>query len=156
MEDLVNDQATYLKLDKNPLEELRKNTQEFPTIWNVNSFLEKEYHRFSLTQTDTVLPKLYDLPKVHKLYIDEAGIRRYKLRSVLSTVNTPTHKFAKYFNSLLSNCTKRPDSYIKNSHYFIQKISQIHIPDNHMLMSLDASSLFTNVPIELVKNSLDK
>ena len=49
MEDLVNDQTTYLKLDKNTLEELRKNTQEFLTIWNINGFQEKEYHRFSLT-----------------------------------------------------------------------------------------------------------
>ena len=39
MEDLVNDQTTYLKLDKNPLEELRKNTQKLLTIWNINGFL---------------------------------------------------------------------------------------------------------------------
>ena len=156
MDDLLNDTSTYTKLDHNPLKDLRTATKDFLTIWNVNGFLQKEYHKYSLTQTDTVLPKLYGLPKVHKIYTDEAGIRRYKLRPVLSTVNTPTKKFAKYFSSLITNSTNRPNSYIKNSKHFIEKISHTHIPDNHILISLDASSLFTNVPLDLVKNSIEK
>ena len=69
METFLSDKTTYLEIGHNPLKELRRSTQDFLTIWNVNGFLDKEYHRFAFTQTDALLPRLYGLSKIHKLII---------------------------------------------------------------------------------------
>ena len=154
--EILNDSSTYIQLDFNPLTQLRKDTQNFLHVWNINGFLNKSYHDWALTQTDTVLPRLYGLPKIHKIIMDHNGILHYKLRPVLSTINTPTHFLAKFISTLLTTSIKKPVSCIKNSQHFISKISEVSIPDNHILISLDATSLFTNVPVDLVKNSIEK
>ena len=50
---------------------------------------------------------------------------------------------------------KKPESYIKNSSEFIDKIKDTSIPDDHVFVSFDATSLFTNVPTELVKLGIE-
>ena len=51
---------------------------------------------------------------------------------------------------------KTPLSHIKNSLDLIQKIEHVQIPDNHILVSFDVIALYTNVPNDLVIESLDK
>ena len=156
MEALLKDISTYKKLDKDPLEGLQKRTYHFLSRWNINGFLTKKFHKFSLTQTNTCLARLYGLPKVHKVIFDNNGRMVCKFRPVVSTVGTPTHFLAKQISTILNNCIKKPDSYIKNSSYFIEKIKNISIPDDHVFVSFDATSLFTNVPPELVKSGIER
>ena len=166
MEGQLQDQSTYQKLDYNPLEEQRKKTKAITLRWNDNGYFHKKYHPHKFTQSDTVMTRLYGLVKVHKFDTDLTGqlILQYddndklicKFRPVLSAVNTPPHFIANFLNSVLNNSIKKPASYVKNSHQFIQDIYNIHVPDNHVLISLDASSLFTNVPYDLVKLGIDK
>ena len=49
-----------------------------------------------------------------------------------------------------------PKSHINNSYEFVEKIKNSNIPDKFVFISLDVTSLFTNIPVELVKSSLDK
>ena len=37
---------------------------------------------------------------------------------------------------------------IKDTKYFIEKIKKEHIPNDHLLVSFDVKSLFTNVPLD--------
>jgi len=43
----------------------------------------------------------------------------------------------------------------KNSVEIVKKLANIHIPDDHDLVSLDVVLLFTNVPIDMVMEILD-
>ena len=49
---------------------------------------------------------------------------------------------------------------IKDTKYFIEKIKKEHIPNDHLLVSFDVKSLFTNVPldqtIEIILNRVYK
>ena len=48
-----------------------------------------------------------------------------------------------------------PEFHIENSFELIKKLQNITIPENYTLMSLDVSALYTNVPCDLVIQSLD-
>ena len=37
---------------------------------------------------------------------------------------------------------------IKDTKYFVEKIKKEHIPNDHLLVSFDVKSLFTNVPLD--------
>lgn len=59
-------------------------------------------------------------------------------------------------NKTVSNCIPKPTSYIKSSTELINKVKNLHIPDDHILLSLDATSLYTNTPLQLIKNSMTR
>jgi hypothetical protein len=64
------------------------------------------------------------------------------------------YKFATYLHKILFANLPICDSYIKNSTELYKKLSGIHISNNNVLASLDVTSLFTNVPFDLVIEGL--
>ena len=90
---------------------------------------------------------MYGLPKVHK--------ENCPLRPVASYINTPFYLMAKYFNNILKLVPK-PFSNIKNSLEFISKIKNIKIPQNHIMISLNVTSLYTNLPLNLVLTNIKR
>ena len=95
-----------------------------------------------------MLPKGYGLPKVHKPDIP--------LRIVISTIDSPCHHLASILYNKLKLCINKPEFYIDNSYALIKKLKNIEIPDDYILLSLDVTSLFTNITLEAVLNSLER
>ena len=122
-------------------------TQNISLRWNENGYFFRKYHPHKFTQTDTLMARLYGLAKTHKLETDpsgdllltydENGNARYKLRPVLSTINTPPHFIAQFLNKLLKTSIRKPRSHVVNSYHFIQDIKNIYIPDAYVLISLN-------------------
>nr|CAI5854710.1 unnamed protein product [Callosobruchus analis] len=71
------------------------------------------------------------------------------LRPIVSTIQSPFSKLAKYLKDILNNIINKNPSYIKDSWHFKEKIKNINIPNNYKIISLDVVSLYTNVPIDL-------
>jgi len=69
---------------------------------------------------------------------------------VISSVESPLYDVARFLHEILSNSIKKPNSNIKDSWSFVTKINKITIESHEVLMSLDVTSLFTNIPKELV------
>ena len=63
---------------------------------------------------------------------------------------------SKTFTNIFKESVPSPISQVKNSFIFKGVILKIKIPSDHIMISLDATSLFANVPIDLVKNSIEK
>ena len=63
---------------------------------------------------------------------------------------------SKTFANIFKESLPSPKSQIKNSFTFKEVILKIKIRSDHILISLDVTSLFTNVPIDFVKNSIEK
>jgi len=73
------------------------------------------------------------------------------LRIVVSSVGSPLYDVARFLREILSNSIKKPNSNIKDSWLFVTKINNTPTIESHeVLMSLDVTSLFTNIPKELV------
>ena len=49
---------------------------------------------------------------------------------------------------ILSNVSRKTDSYVKNSAHFVEKIKDIKLAPDECLVSFDVKSLFTSVPLK--------
>ena len=85
-------------------------------------------------------PRLYGLPKIHKTGVP--------LRPIVSAIGSPTYLVAKFLASLLRPHVGQTESYIKDSAHFIQKIGDLHLEPEDLLISFDVISLFTKVPVQ--------
>ena len=59
----------------------------------------------------------------------------------------------KMFANIFKKSLPAPKSQVKNSFIFKDLISKTKIPMDHIKISLNIAFLFTNIPMDLVKNS---
>ena len=82
---------------------------------------------------------MYGLCKVHKDIIDNCP----PFQPILSAINTPTYKLAKFLVPILKSLTSNEYT-VKDSFAFAEEIVE---QDSEFFMgSLDVDSLFTNIP----------
>lgn len=95
----------------------------------------------ALKVMNPIPPRLYGLPKIHK-----DGV---PIRPIVSFISSPTYKLAKYLNLWFRSVTGFQSKYsLQNSSDLIEKLVDCPPPpSNSKLVSFDAASLFTNVPL---------
>ena len=97
--------------------------------------------RRSLKPVGTRPDIMYGPCKVHKDIIDNCP----PFRPILSAINTPTYKLAKFLVPILKSLTSNEYT-VKDSFAFAEEIVE---QDSEFFMgSLDIDSLFTNIPLE--------
>ncbi|CAH8643572.1 unnamed protein product [Schistosoma mattheei] len=85
------------------------------------------------------LPHMYGLPKVHKHDVP--------LRPILSMINSPYHKVARWLAEKLEPVRRRLATYtLKDSFQFADRLNRTNVADKFMV-SFDVTSLFTNIPL---------
>ena len=97
---------------------------------------------------NALLPKIYGLPKLHK--------KNIPLRPIISCIQSPFNLLSKFLKNILSNIAYKNEYYIKDSFHFKQKLKNIQIPEEYILISLDLISLYTNIPISLATKIINK
>ena len=90
--------------------------------------------------------KFYGTAKIHQLSPNDT-INELPLRPIVSNIGTATYRLSKYLAKLLSPLSESEYT-IKKTKYFVEKIKKEHIPNDHLLVSFDVKSLFTNVPLD--------
>ena len=90
--------------------------------------------------------KFYGTAKIHKLSPNDT-INELPLRPIVSNIGTTTYHLSKYLAKLLFPLSESEYT-IKNTKYFVKKIEKKHIPNDHLLVSFDVKSLFTNVTLD--------
>ncbi|XP_050315966.1 uncharacterized protein LOC126750390 [Anthonomus grandis grandis] len=89
-----------------------------------------------------VAPKIYFLPKIHKLGTP--------LRPIVSFIGSPLYNLTKLLSNILQHFFIKDERYVKNSFDFANYIKEQTVPEGYILVSLDVVSLFTNIPVDLV------
>ncbi|XP_039303911.1 uncharacterized protein LOC120357488 [Solenopsis invicta] len=145
MEGMLSDESTYVKLSKDPIQKLTKETRSLLSIWKDKGFIEQHIYR-SLLTTDGVLPRAYGLPKIHK--------PNNPLRIIISSINSPLHSLAYFLHNIIYNSIPEADSFVKNSFHLVNKLNGLHVESDLVLVSLDVVSLFINVPKNLAVESV--
>ena len=148
METLFNDINNYRLINDDPTLKLKKLTQKILNDWRQKGYLGKDVKKHEINNDNSNLARAYGLPKIHKEY--------YPLRIIVSAINSPTCILSKYLKTIITKSLPTPTSNVKNSWEFKQKIEKCNIPSNYVLLSLDVTSLFTNIPNELVMIGLKK
>ena len=80
------------------------------------------------------------------------------IRPIVSSVNSVTENISKFVEYWLQPIVKQLPSYIKDTNTFANLITQTPVPQDCKLVSIDVSSLYTNIPhhdgLEAALNSL--
>ena len=145
VETMLADTSTYVRIDKNPLMDMLDQEKELVMRWSKKGCMRSEDFDRSY-KTSANLPRAYALPKIHK--------KNHPYRIIVSSVGSPFHEFSKYLQKVLSHGLGEENYSVKNSEEFIEDIKHEHIPEDHMMVSLDVTSLFTCIPNELVIKSV--
>ena len=136
-----------IPITRNPFKKLQSSTSNILKRLNDNNFLKYTFHN-NLTLTDTVLAKCYGLPKIHK--------QDTTLRPIISLINSPTHFLVKILYDDSRQYKSREITF--KGQFWSQKKKKLAdhvVDDDHVLLSLEVFSLFTNVPCDLTLKSLD-
>ena len=106
----------------------------------------------SLQARGSQTPQMYGRPKVHK--------ENVPLRPIVSMVNSPQHKLAKWLAEMINLVRDAIGKYtLKDSYQMCQLMNDLNIKNEH-LFTMDVNSLFTNVPlsetIDVICNTINK
>lgn len=130
--------GSYKELNKNPLPKMVSDTRK--TITSCNKVISSEF-KARLIVSNPVLPRMYCLPKIHK--------PGKSMRPIVSCINAPTYLLSKYLSKEFNNLPRQPENLaVKNSYEFIEKVKNIELTDNEILVSFDVTSLFPSVPVK--------
>ena len=95
-----------------------------------------------LVQNDPRPGRFYILPKIHK--VNNPG------RPIVSSNNHPTERVSQFVDYYLKPSVNTVPSYVKDTTDFLNKLANLNtintLPDNAILVTLDVTSLYTNIP----------
>ena len=86
------------------------------------------------------IPEFYTLTKIHKP--SPVG------RPIVSGCDGPTEKLSSLVDKLLQPIAQQQKSYLKDTTDFVNFIENTKVPADVILVSMDVTSLYTNIPRE--------
>ncbi|XP_025262217.1 uncharacterized protein LOC112637212 [Camponotus floridanus] len=145
VQQLLGDENTYTIIKKDPTKKLISSLRELLSRWKNHGYISNAIYK-SLLFTDGTLPRAYSLPKIHKTNIP--------FRLIVSSINSPLYSLALFLHKVMIKNFPIAPSHINNSFDLVHKLADIHIDDDSVLISLDVTSLFTNIPVDLALSSV--
>ncbi len=145
--DILSDQSKFIPIASDPTRVYESDFQVFLLESVKKKGLIEDRMYWYLRPSDARTPRLYGLVKIHKDPL--------KLRPIVSAIRSFNYNIGKFLVWILQPYIEICSSYVKNSQHFISIISQKK-PGKSRQISLDVSSLFTNVPVlEAVNLAMD-
>lgn len=143
---LLSDQKTYLKIKTDPTNVTQNKNNLLIKDWKNKKYITESTARH-LTIHNAQPPKFYALIKTHK--------QNMPARPIVSNNQAPLYNLSKFLANIMGNIVGHTNYYIKNSFEFKDFIDKVQIPDDYILISLDVTSLYTNIPINLIEQIID-
>ena len=107
------------------------------TMKSLNLITEKNFDFLNIKNPKEA--RVYLLPKIHKK--DVPG------RPICSSIQHPTAHISKFVDEHIKKYVPKTRSYVRDTQHFISRLKQLgQIPNNALLVTLDVSSLYTNIP----------
>lgn len=116
-------------------------TKEIAALLNDHK-LEYKFH-----VTNPKVSKLYALPKIHK--------PGNKMRPIASNISTPTENMAKWLLKELETIPPIEGCSIINSKELVDKLADITLAPDEILVSFDVTALFPSIPIKKAVSNLE-
>lgn len=133
----VIDELTCKQITRNPLPKMVRESDELRKKVSEKFGLR---YKWSLNVSNPTVAKLYGLPKIHKV--------GNKMRPIVSSINTPSYKLAKWFMSEMKKLPRIKSLSVLNSFELVEKLKDVRIDDDEVMISFDVTALFPSVPIE--------
>jgi hypothetical protein len=102
----------------------------------------------SLIVSNPKMPIMHGLPKIHK--------EGDKMRAIIASIKTPTYKISKYVVKKFEELNYPRGFAIKNSFEFVDKVKDLKLGDDEIMVSFDVVGLFPNIPLNAAFESIDR
>jgi hypothetical protein len=136
---------TYLQLTEGEAKHklnVIKDTLKSLLANNANNLSKSELLFFKRSlQEHHRMPIFYGLPKVHKQPVT--------LRPVVSTSGSLLAIFSTWLDYRMKELLTLVQSHVKNSFTALTELKNLYIPDNALLFAADATSMYTNIEIDI-------
>ncbi|XP_068696876.1 uncharacterized protein [Montipora foliosa] len=134
-----NDSKFYRRLNEDITVDIQKRvTVQYVNRKYTDDLIDEKTKQY-LIQPDVKPGRFYILPKVHKP--GNPG------RSIVSSNSHPTERISHFIDHHLQPLVHKLPSYVKDTNDFLNKLITIgKLPSNSLLVTLDVSSLYTNIP----------
>lgn len=133
----LSDTSFYKILQSDPTFEYKEIVKE-----NLEALLEaKEIDKTtvrSLIPLSPIAGRFYLLPKIHKAHVPG--------RPIVSGIGTVTENISLYVDNLINKIPPNFPSYIRDTNHFLSEILDLEIPSGCLLVTMDVTSLYTNIP----------
>ena len=121
--------------------ETLQRVNELVTRLHQNNYIDDMTKRwFSQTRNPPRIPIFYTLTKIHKA--NPVG------RPIISGCEGPTERLSSFVGKLLQPIAQTQKSYLKDTTHFINFIEKTKVSQDTILVSMDVTSLYTNIPQE--------
>ena len=138
---LIEVKEHYRPLQEPMVEETSKKVRKIITeLYQKKHIDEMTFKWLSQTPNPPRIPVFYTLTKTHKVNLSS--------RPIISGCDSPTERISAFVDTLLQPIMKKQQSYIKDTTQFINVIEGTRVPQNAILVSMDVTSLYTNIPQE--------
>ena len=138
--DQVQDLQTYQHLDTDPTECITRQINQ--TVIDIRNLglLDKKTLQFLFKSEPAKIrtQQLYFLSKIHKTPVT--------YRPIVSGCSGPTEAISQFVDYLLKPIATQQNSYIRDSKDFISLIEKTRVRQNAILVTIDVTSLYTNIP----------
>ena len=148
----LRDETFYKKLSRDPNKNFAEKIKKYIEQNKTNEKLSDEDVK-TLIPDPIRTPNFYLLPKIHKP--NNPG------RPIVASYNSPTERISAFVDYFLQPYVKKLSSHIKDSYHFIDILKNTVIPksDDLLFVTIDAVSLYTNIPhnlgLEAISHFLD-
>ena len=130
----------YRKLDHDPTAEFHNTIRNFLEDMYQNGEIDLTVQQYLMEDTQRT-SQLYLLPKIHKNTLPPPG------RPIISANGCPTERISQFVDHFLNPSNQKLRSFVKDTSHFIVLLSDVgEVPDNTILVTMDVSSLYTNIP----------
>ncbi|CAN7986166.1 unnamed protein product, partial [Ixodes hexagonus] len=133
----LSDINFYKALTQDPTAEFTTSVTRILTRLRKDEEIDGHLLNF-LTPKNCKPGRFYLLPKIHKP--GNPG------RPIVSSNGTVTENLSSFVDYLIKDLPETFASYVKDTNHFLQIIAEINLPQNASLVTLDVSSLYTNIP----------
>ena len=134
----LNNPTFYEQQDTDLTDTIQKRVTEYVKRMLNDELNDKNFKQY-LLHKDPKPGRFYTRPKIHK--VNNPG------RPIVSSNNHPTERISQFVDFHLKPLVCTIPSYVKDTTDFLNKLTAIdNLPDNALLVSLDVTSLYTNIP----------
>ena len=136
---ILQDKENYKKVGRNPTKSLEKKSKCLVDTLRNEKWIDERLAD-SLTRLDSVPPKIYGLPKIHKTDLP--------LRPVVSMVKAPTELLSKFVASILENI-RNDEINLRSSTDLQLRLTELVLQDDDVMVSFDVIAMFPSIPVHL-------
>ena len=134
----LNDAKFYRKQDRDITNQIQERVTTYVKRMLKDGYIDKKTKQY-LIQTNVKPGRFYILPKIHKT--GNPG------RPIVSSNGHPTECISQFIDFHINPLVASLDSHIKDTTDFLNKLANLAtLPNNAILVTLDVSSLYTNIP----------